>query len=147
MTQDFALPETLMPVPDRSGLDEPFWTALAEGRLVVQRCRACGRWQWGPEWICSACASFDVGWEEVPRAHDGYRGEIYSWERVWHPTNRGLADAVPYVVVLVSLPAADGVRMVGNLLGDPMGDVTIGATVRAVIETHDGYSLVQWERS
>jgi hypothetical protein len=54
---------------------------------------------------------------------------------------------VPYVVVLVSLPAADGVRMVGNLLGDPMDDVTIGATVRAVIEAHDGYSLVQWERS
>jgi uncharacterized OB-fold protein len=146
MTQDFALPEGLIPVPDRSGLDEPFWTALAEGRVVVQRCSTCGHWQWGPEWICSACASFDVGWEEVPRTDGEYRGEIFSWERVWHPTNKGLADAVPYVVVLVSLPSAGGIRMVGNLLGDQLADVVIGAPLRAVIEAHDEYSLVQWER-
>ena len=46
-------------------------------------------------------------------------GVIYSWERVWHPVHPALAGHGPYIVVLVELPHAGGVRMVGNLLGDP----------------------------
>ena len=33
----------------------------------------------------------------------------------------------PYLAVFVELPHAGGLRMVGNLLGDPMQMVTIGA--------------------
>jgi uncharacterized OB-fold protein len=83
----------------------------------------------------------------VPRNDGDYRGTIYTWERSWHPTDRPLADAVPYVAIVVELPAAGGIRMVGTLLGDQLADVAIGTPVRAVFEHHDGYSLVQWERS
>jgi hypothetical protein len=51
---------------------------------------------------------------------------------------------MPYLIVLVELPHADGVRMVGNLLGDPRQEVRIGSPVHASFEDHDGYSLVQW---
>lgn len=145
-TSTFALPERLTPVPERSGLDAPYWSGLREHRLLVQRCDVCAAWQWGPEWICMHCRSADVGWAEVPRTSGDYRGEIFSWERVWHPTDKGLADAVPYLVVLVALPEAGGVRMVGNLLGDPGADAVIDSVVRAVFEDHDDYTLVQWER-
>jgi hypothetical protein len=51
-------------------------------------------------------------------------------------------------VVLVELPDADNVRMVGNLLGDPLQDIPIGAEVEAVFERHDEgeapFALVQW---
>ena len=40
-------------------------------------------------------------------------------------------------MVLVTLPHAGGVRMVGNLLGDPLQDVAIGADVEGVFEAHD----------
>jgi hypothetical protein len=64
-----------------------------------------------------------------------------------HPALRGHG---PYLVVLVELPAAGGVRMVGNLLGDPMQTVQIGAVVEAVFEPHDDaappFTLVQWRR-
>ena len=59
-----------------------------------------------------------------------------------------LKDHGPYIVVLVELPDAGNVRMIGNLLGDPAQEVTIGAKVKAVIERHDGdqpYALVQWQ--
>jgi hypothetical protein len=50
--------------------------------------------------------------------------------------------------VLVELPAAGHVRMVGNLLGDPMQEVRIGAAVTGVYEHHPdaapAYSLLQW---
>jgi uncharacterized OB-fold protein len=54
----------------------------------------------------------------------------------------------PYIAVLVELPHADGVRMVGNLLGDPTQEVVIGTEVEGVFEHHGDsdppYSLLQW---
>ena len=51
-------------------------------------------------------------------------------------------------MVLVELPEAGGVRMIGNLLGDPRQAVPIGAPVEAVFEPHDDatppFTLVQW---
>ena len=131
------------PVPEADGLDRPYWEGTRSGELRVQRCRACQGWQWGPEWICHRCLSFDLGWEPVAG-----RGAIYSWERPWHPVHPALRDHGPYVVVLVELPHAGGIRMVGNLLGDPRQDVRIGAAVEAVFEPHDDaktpFTLVHW---
>jgi uncharacterized protein len=54
----------------------------------------------------------------------------------------------PHIAVLVELPHAGGVRMVGNLLGDPLQEVAIGEDVEGVFEHHPGsdpsYSLLQW---
>jgi uncharacterized OB-fold protein len=133
------------PLPESDGLDAPFWAAARRGTLMVQRCASCGAWQWGPEWICHKCLSFDLTWREVSG-----RGRIYSWERPWHPVHSALAGRGPYIVVLVELPDVGNVRMLGNLLGDPLQDVAIGAVVEAVFEAHDDadppFTLVQWRR-
>ncbi|MCA9821810.1 MAG: OB-fold domain-containing protein, partial [Dehalococcoidia bacterium] len=58
-----------------------------------------------------------------------------------------LKDALPYLTVLIELPQAGNIRMVGNLLGDPEQEVVIGSEVEAVFEDHGGdepYTLVQW---
>jgi uncharacterized OB-fold protein len=93
--------------------------------------------------MCHHCQSFDVGWVEVAP-----QGRIYSWQRPHHPVHPALTDQGPYVVVLVELPAAGGIRMVGNLLGDPLQEVVIGTEVEAVFEDHDQaetpFTLVQW---
>ncbi len=132
-----------MPAPSVDGLDAEFWEATRRHELAVQRCRRCGVFQFGPEWICHQCHSFDLGWERVSG-----RGRIYSWERVWHPVHPALKDACPYLVVLVELPDAGNVRMVGNLLGDPLQAISIGDAVEAVFEDHaeEGVTLVQWRR-
>ena len=131
------------PAPAVDGLGAEFWEAAKRHELVVQRCNACSGFQWGPEWICHQCHSFDVGWARVSG-----RGRIFSWERVWHPVHPALREGVPYLVVLVELPDAGNVRMVGNLLGDPRQDVVIGAEIEAVFEDHgegeEAYTLVQW---
>lgn len=134
------------PVPEPDGLDAPYWAGTRRGELLVQRCERCRAWQWGPEWICHACLSSEVGWTRVEP-----RGTIYSWERAWHPVHPALKEHGPYIVVLVELPHADGLRMLGNLLGDPRQRVTIGAAVEAVFEPHDAanvpFTLVQWRIS
>ena len=75
----------------------------------------------------------------------------HSWERAWHPVHPALKGHPPYVVVLVELPEAGGVRMLGNLLGDPHQAVRIGDPVDAVFEPHDDtrtpYTLVHWRRA
>ena len=64
------------------------------------------------------------------------------------PGAPGARDAGPYIVVVVELPQAGEVRMLGNLLGDPRQAVEIGAEVEAVFEHHPDadppYTLLQW---
>ena len=132
-----------IPVAEPDGLSAPYWAGLRDNRLLVQRCRHCRTWQFGPEWLCHRCHAFDPDWVEVEP-----RGRIFSWERVWHPSHAALRSHGPYIAVLVELPHADGIRMVGNLLGDPMQDVAIGAEVAGVFEHREAnpaYSLLQWQ--
>ncbi|AEG50841.1 protein of unknown function DUF35 [Sphingobium chlorophenolicum L-1] len=134
------LPEPRLAEPD---LERPHWDAAREEKILVQRCGSCATWQWGPEWICHKCLSPDMRWAEVPP-----RGLIYSWERIWHPVHPALKGHTPYLAVLVELPDAGHVRLVGNLLGDPYQTVKIGSPVAAVFEHHRGaeepYTLIQW---
>ena len=139
----YLAPGLPQPVPAPDGLDAPYWNGLKEEKILLQRCDDCGGWQWGPEWICHHCHSEKLSFEEVSG-----EGIIYSYERVWHPVHPALKEQGPYIVVLVELPDAGNVRLVGNLLGDPHQEVTIGAPVNAVFEHHpDGepaFTLLQW---
>ena len=128
-----------LPAPMTDGLDAPFWEGTRQHRLLVQRCHACETFQFGPEWICHRCRSADVGWYECSG-----RGTVYAFERVWHPVHPALKERVPYLVVLVELPDADNVRLVGNLLGDPQQEVHIGDDVEVVWEEHEDVTLPQW---
>jgi uncharacterized protein len=140
---DSYLPQGL-PLPNTGDpLSAPYWEAARAKKVRIQKCRGCGAWQWGPEWICHRCHSFDLGWEDVAG-----HGRIYSYQRPHHPVHAALNGHGPYIVVLVELPHAGNVRMVGNLLGDPRQEVRIGAAVQAVFEPHDAadppFTLVQW---
>jgi len=139
------LPEGMpIPVPEGDGLSAPFWKGLREDRLTVQRCKACGKHQFTPEWLCHRCHSFDLEWVDVAP-----KGVIYSWTRVWHPTHPVLKERGAYIVVVVELPHADGIRMVGNLVGDAQQAVPIGSPVNGVFEHHaaaqPAFSLLQWQ--
>lgn len=134
------------PVPETDGLSRPYWEGLQREEIFVQCCDKCQNWQWGPEWICHKCHSFDLTWTKV----EG-QGRIYSWERVWHPVHPALKDQGPYIVVLVEIPDYGNIRMIGNLLGDPEQDVRIGAEVNAMFEHHKDndppFTLLQWAYS
>jgi uncharacterized OB-fold protein len=142
-TTESYLPAGLpIPVPSNDGLDTPYWEAAKRHELVVQQCNDCQTYQWGPEWICNNCLSTDFKYTEIAG-----EGTIYSWERPWHPVHPALRGSGPYIVVLVELPHAGNVRMVGNLLGDAEQEIVIGSAVEVVYEDHEGdepYTLVQW---
>jgi uncharacterized protein len=110
---------------------EPFWTAANEGRLVVERCTACGAESFPPRGICRRCRSRATAPAEVTGP-----GHVYSYT-VNH--QRWLPDlAVPYTVVLVEFAAHPGVRVVGRLRGCPPEEVAIGMPVDVGFEPGPG---------
>ena len=113
--------------PTPTADDAPFWSAAAEGRLVLPRCRTCSTYIWYPRSICPACHSTDIEW--VPGTG---RGTVYSFT----VNSRGFgpwADATPYVIAYVELD--EGPRVLTNIVGaDVAQSVHIGQAVTAVFE-------------
>jgi len=92
-----------------------FWDAAAGGRLVAQRCAACGRLRHPPRPMCPDCHSLDVEVAEL----SGH-GTVYSFAILHHPQN----PAFDYPVLAVLVDLDEGVRVVSNLTGvDATGDL------------------------
>ena len=114
------------------GLDDRNRAWFTTGTLPIQSCSACGALQHPPEDVCPGCqgTAFDV--------HESRgAGRIESVAVVHHPVHPALRDVGPYVVVVVSLDDAPGVRVIGNAVGRAAGEVAIGDRVRVVFEEVD----------
>lgn len=110
---------------------EAFWEAAAQGRLVVERCTACGAASFPPRGMCRSCRARSMEALEITS-----RGVVYSFT-VNH--QRWLPDLeVPYAVVLVEFPAHPGVRVAGRLRGCPPGQIVIGMEVEVGLEPGPG---------
>ena len=104
-----ATPLPPKPVADRD--TQAFWDGVAEHRLLVQRCRECARWIWQPRPICPDCHASDVDWTEV-----NGDARVVSWTALHPPVLTVWQDKLPFVLLLVELKDAPGVRMVGQLV-------------------------------
>lgn len=125
--------------PDTAG----WWAAVREHRLVIQRCHHCGTFRHPPVPVCYICQSFDFRWAPVSG-----RGLIYSYTEAVHPVHPALKTHGPYNIVVVELPDAGNVRLVGNLLDTPYEAIRIGLPVEAVFEDiPPDVTLVQWRPS
>jgi uncharacterized OB-fold protein len=116
-----------MPPPLANAVTLPFWQAAAEHRLVVQRCNDCGRTRLPPAPLCPACRSSASDWNELSG-----RGEIYTYTIVHRPVAAG--QELPFVIAVIALDDAGGVRMISNVVGAAPDDVRIGAPVELVWE-------------
>jgi uncharacterized protein len=108
-----------------------FWTAAAEGRLLAERCAACGAESFPPRGMCRACR----GRVTEPAEITG-RGHVYSYTVNYQ---RWLPDLpVPYAIALVEFPGHPGVRVAGRLRGCAPEDAAIGMTVEVGFEPGPG---------
>ncbi|MEV5509080.1 OB-fold domain-containing protein [Streptomyces orinoci] len=112
-------PERPRPVVNRDNAG--FWDGVAERRLLIQRCTACGRlrFPWLPG--CAACGS--PHWTTVESAGTG---TVHSYVVMHHPPFPAFDP--PYAVGLIEL--AEGVRMISNVVGVEPGRITVGMPVR-----------------
>lgn len=97
--------------PTPTGESQPFWDAIAAGRLLVQRCTGCGLAQGHPRRRCTRCWSDALSWEE-----SSGRATIVTHSLVHRPGQQPWAAVAPYYVGLVRL--AEGAVMLTHLLTD-----------------------------
>jgi uncharacterized OB-fold protein len=121
-----------IPLPVPSPLTVPFWAAVREHRLEIQRCRNCGGYEWTPQMVCSACLTDTLDWTAVSGA-----GTVFSCTIVRRPQSP--AFEVPYVVAEVELD--EGPRLLANIVGIEPEKVRIGLRVTVGFEDFDDLSL------
>ena len=125
------------PIPRRDNLSRPFWNAGAEGRLVIQKCPACGHRQFYPRALCTRCAE-PPEWEEASG-----RGTVHTFTVIHQMHAQPFKDELPYVVAMVDLE--EGVRMMGNVTGCDPDDVHIGMPVEVYFEeAEEGTGVPFW---
>jgi hypothetical protein len=126
------------PLPKLDGDAARYWRALAEGRIELPRCRACGRWIFYPRPFCPACHETDPEWHEVPGA-----GRVYTFSVVHRATHPFFLRRTPYVYAVVELGI--GVRLPTTLLVDEPAEARIGMEVEPVFATvDDGVTLLHF---
>ena len=130
MTTDtaFELAPGVMPTPTLpaiSALTRPFWDAAAQGRLMLPKCKACGRHFFRPEVACTHCFATDWQWVEASG-----RGSLYSYSVLHKAPAPGFK--VPLVLAVVELD--EGPCMFSNLVGVEMDGIRIGMPLQVQFE-------------
>jgi 3-oxo-4,17-pregnadiene-20-carboxyl-CoA hydratase alpha subunit len=106
----------------RSISTREFFDGVREGRLVVQRCSACGTLAVPPKAVCQSCEG--VAWGRTTLVGDG---EVASYTVIRVPPAQ-FAPQAPYVVTVARM--AEGVSLLGRLTGAPVDAVHVGMPVR-----------------
>src|SRR5690606_677390 len=112
------IPYTLCPMsvprilPPLTDVNRPYWTGGSDGRLLIERCRSCRRWQHPPTGTCESC-----GEPAAPEPVSG-QGTVFTFtvnHQQYHPE-----VPPPYVIAIVELDEQPGLRLPTNLVGcDP----------------------------
>lgn len=114
--------EVLRPFPDPVAPEYADHVGgLAEGSVVVRRCRDCAAVQWPPRPTCAACRG--TRYEPYSVAAEG---EVYTFSVVRRAFHPWFADRIPYGVAVVQL--AEGVRLAG-LYDGPVDTLGCGRRV------------------
>ncbi|GEK81668.1 Zn-ribbon domain-containing OB-fold protein [Agrococcus baldri] len=110
-------------LPTVEGDSEPWWSAIADGRLMVEVCNSCGSVHLYPRSMCPSCWSEDVELRESSGV-----GTLYAFSVVRMNDLPPFGERVPYVVGVVEL--AEGPRLMTNIVDVPVESVQIGMAVR-----------------
>jgi uncharacterized OB-fold protein len=128
--------------------DDTFWKKTKQGKLAVESCSDCGRLRFPPRPMCPWCQSQATEWKELSG-----KGRIWSFCISHPPLIPVFAERAPYPVVVVELDEDPTIRMVGNLVTSPTGDINevdtaeirIGREVEVVFhEMADDVSIPRW---
>lgn len=120
-----SVPRILPPLTD---VNRPYWTGGSDGRLLIERCRSCRRWQHPPTGTCESC-----GEPAAPEPVSG-QGTVFTFtvnHQQYHPE-----VPPPYVITIVELDEQPGLRLPTNLVGCDPDDIRIGAPVQVRFEQH-----------
>ena len=118
--------------------NEFFWTSGQDGRLRFLRCGECRAWVHPPAPVCPDCLSKAVAPEEVSG-----RATLATFTVNHQPWIPGYEP--PYVIAIVEIDDAPGVRLMTNVVGCEPDAVRIGMPVRVTFEHREDVWLPLFE--
>ncbi len=142
-------PEPLLPPISEEAA--PFWEGARRGVLCVQQCAETGRLIFPPRLLSPFAPRVPPTWTELSG-----RGTIWSFAVPHPPLLPYFAERAPYNVILVALEEDPTLRLTGNLIARPGGDlgevdpatIEIGSPVRVVFEAlSEEIRLPRWLRA
>jgi acetyl-CoA acetyltransferase/uncharacterized OB-fold protein len=114
-----------LPLPALEPDTEAYWRGCRQGRLLINRCQACGWFIFPPRPVCSRCRSREVKTEEVSgRAR--VVGFTINHQR-WQPEMK-----VPFIIGVVELVEQKNLRLTTNIVDCAAEAVRIGMPVQVV---------------
>ena len=122
-------PPPRRPPPGISDDTRFFWDGVREGKLLIQRCKACGTLRHPPGPVCASCHSFE--WDTLQASG---RGKVYSFVVMHYPEVPPFDHPNP--IGLIELE--EGSRLVAQLVGVKPGEVQIGQSVQVEFNTFEG---------
>ena len=127
------------PLPAPTPTSAPFWRALKEGVVKLQRCAECETWVFYPRNRCSNCLSDALEWHEVPGT-----GSLYTFTIARQPTSPHFANEVPQRLAVVQLD--EGVRLTTTLINVADADIRIGMRLRPFFDpVSDEITLLRYQ--
>ena len=117
-----------LPLPVVHPDNEPYWTALKNHEIKMQRCNDCNTLRYPVSPVCHKCLSEAATWEKLSG-----KGTLRSWIVVEAATgNPAWSEDIPYVVALVDL--AEGTRLTTNIVETDPYKLEYGQPVEIVYD-------------
>lgn len=110
-----------------------WWSAIDEGKMLIQRCKNCATLRHPPRPMCGQCQSIE--WDSIESTMEG---EVFSFTTLHYPKVPGYA--YPLCCAVISLQ--EGTRIVANIVGIDHQDVAIGMKVKGKIEQVDEKTML-----
>ncbi|WP_282127464.1 Zn-ribbon domain-containing OB-fold protein [Roseobacter litoralis] len=118
-------------MPDVTGPDHSFQSALADKEFLLPKCDDCGLFHFFPRILCPHCHGTAISWKQASG-----RGRVYTTTVVRRKPERG-GD---YNVCMIDLD--EGVRMMSRVEGIAPDDVAIDMAVIAFVGEAEGVPVV-----
>ncbi len=113
--------------------DAPYFEAAGQGKLMLMKCKDCGKLHHYPRAICPHCFSQNLEWVQAKGT-----GVIYTYS----VTRRG--GPVPYAIGYVTLD--EGLKLMTNFVNCDLDALKIGQKVKVCfVKSENGTSLPVFE--
>ncbi len=127
------------PLPTPTPTSAPFWDALKDGVVKLQRCNDCDAWVFYPRNRCPQCLADALTWHTVSGL-----GTLYTFTIARQPTSPHFAGEVPQRLGVVELD--EGVRLTTTLVNVAEQDIRIGMRVKPYFDqVTDNVTLLRYQ--
>jgi uncharacterized protein len=119
--------------PNLNPGDEPYFAAAGEGKLMLKKCKDCGKVHHYPRAICPFCFSQNLEWQQAKGT-----GEIYTFS----VTRRG--TPTPYAIGYVTL--TEGPKLMTNIINCDLDTLKCGTKVKVCfVKSENGTAVPMFE--